>query len=34
MNLRLFQKFNEQAEPITEQSKSLNQLIVYDLQDE
>ena len=34
MNLQVFQKFTEQAEPVVEKKKSLNQLLVYDLQDE
>ena len=34
MNLRIFEKYNAQAEPIVERHKSLNQLLVYDVQDE
>ena len=34
MNLRIFEKYNENAEPINEKHKSLNQLLVYDLQDD
>ena len=34
MNLRIFKKFDEKADPMEEQAKSLNQLLIYDLQDE